>query len=137
MPVVWRLPSWCEPFFFSLFHTGPGAAGKDATTHYTVAEAFPKSSCAFLRLVLETGRTHQIRVHCSGGLGLPLLGDSVYGGGIGKRHLPSARLLRPSACHTKPSHACVCAVRVPILCFHSHVELTLLLLGNTFNFLFL
>ena len=59
------------------------AAGGCQVTHYEVAAAF--AGCAHLRLVLETGRTHQIRVHCSadprtGGLGAPLLGDAVYGG---------------------------------------------------------
>ena len=51
----------------------PGA--KDAVTHYEVIERFENIS--YLRLNLETGRTHQIRVHMSH-LGHALLGDEVY-----------------------------------------------------------
>jgi len=53
------------------------AAGKPAVTHYTVVERFAASS--LLQCRLETGRTHQIRVHMQS-IGHPLVGDSVYGG---------------------------------------------------------
>lgn len=49
---------------------------KNAVTHYSVIEQFDKY--AHLRLRLETGRTHQIRVHLSY-IGHPVLGDDVYG----------------------------------------------------------
>ncbi len=49
---------------------------KNAVTHYRVIEQFDKY--AHLRLRLETGRTHQIRVHLSY-IGHPVLGDDVYG----------------------------------------------------------
>lgn len=49
-----------------------------AVTHYQVLRRF--GAITFLSLCLETGRTHQIRVHMSH-LGHPLLGDTVYGGG--------------------------------------------------------
>ena len=48
---------------------------KEAITHYTVLERFGEVS--YLKLKLETGRTHQIRVHMSY-LGHPLIGDEVY-----------------------------------------------------------
>ena len=51
--------------------------GKPAVTHYRVAEHFPEHPRIPLRL--ETGRTHQIRVHMSY-LQHPLLGDTAYGG---------------------------------------------------------
>lgn len=54
----------------------PTASGaKDAVTHFEVAERFENIS--YLRLWLETGRTHQIRVHMAH-LGHALLGDEVY-----------------------------------------------------------
>ena len=50
--------------------------GKHAVTHYSVLDQNDKY--ALVRLELETGRTHQIRVHMTK-LGHPLLGDSVSG----------------------------------------------------------
>lgn len=50
--------------------------GKDAITHYRVLQRF--SSYTYIECRLETGRTHQIRVHMAS-IGHPLLGDSVYG----------------------------------------------------------
>lgn len=50
---------------------------KDAVTHWSVINEFPGYS--HLRCQLETGRTHQIRVHMAS-LGHPLLGDKSYGG---------------------------------------------------------
>jgi 23S rRNA pseudouridine1911/1915/1917 synthase len=49
--------------------------GKAAITHYTVEERFP--SATLLRCNLETGRTHQIRVHMKH-IGHPLVGDKTY-----------------------------------------------------------
>ena len=51
--------------------------GKDAVTHFTVREKYRSHSLIDVRL--ETGRTHQIRVHLAH-LRYPLLGDQVYGG---------------------------------------------------------
>lgn len=53
------------------------ATGKPAMTHYRPLEAFP--SATLVGCSLETGRTHQIRVHLSH-IGHPLLGDVLYGG---------------------------------------------------------
>lgn len=50
--------------------------GKPARTHYRVIERF--ADCTFLECALETGRTHQIRVHLAS-IGHPLAGDPVYG----------------------------------------------------------
>ena len=49
--------------------------GKPAVTHYSVVEAFP--GCTLLRCKLETGRTHQIRVHMAS-IRHPLVGDHIY-----------------------------------------------------------
>ncbi|MBR5115029.1 MAG: RluA family pseudouridine synthase [Oscillospiraceae bacterium] len=50
---------------------------RPAVTHFFTLEEFP--GYAHLRCVLETGRTHQIRVHAAH-IGHPVLGDAVYGG---------------------------------------------------------
>lgn len=50
--------------------------GRDAVTHITVLERFGKYT--FIRCKLETGRTHQIRVHVKS-IGHPILGDKTYG----------------------------------------------------------
>lgn len=51
--------------------------GKPAVTHYKVLERF--GTYTYMEFALETGRTHQIRVHMAS-IGHPLLGDEVYGG---------------------------------------------------------
>ena len=56
------------------FAVSPG--GRDAVTHFRVQEKFARHS--LLRVMLETGRTHQIRVHMQHA-GYPLVGDPVYG----------------------------------------------------------
>ncbi|KJS67077.1 MAG: hypothetical protein JL50_09745 [Peptococcaceae bacterium BICA1-7] len=66
--------------------------GKAAITHYTLLQRFASGSLVKLRL--ETGRTHQIRVHMKH-LGHPLMGDDLYGGSlelIGRQALHSWRL---------------------------------------------
>ena len=54
-----------------------GINPRPAVTHYKVLERFDKFSLC--RFSLETGRTHQIRVHCAY-MGHPVAGDTVYGG---------------------------------------------------------
>ena len=50
--------------------------GKEAVTHYQVLERFRQYT--YVECQLETGRTHQIRVHMAS-IGHPLLGDTTYG----------------------------------------------------------
>jgi 23S rRNA pseudouridine1911/1915/1917 synthase len=64
------------------------AGGKPAITHYRVRERF--AAHTLLECDLETGRTHQIRVHLAS-IGFPLEGDPVYGG-RGARRLPRQAL---------------------------------------------
>ncbi len=69
------------------------ADGEPALTRYRVAERLPGAT--LLELELETGRTHQIRVHLAH-FGHPLLGDPAYGGprveGLGRQALHAHRL---------------------------------------------
>lgn len=54
-----------------------GAGGKDARTHYLVKENY-KDACSLVECKLESGRTHQIRVHMEA-IKHPLIGDPLYG----------------------------------------------------------
>lgn len=58
-------------------HVQPGSNIKEAITHYRVVQRFRAHT--HIRCLLETGRTHQIRVHMAH-IKHPLLGDPVYGG---------------------------------------------------------
>ena len=55
------------------------ANGKEALTHYRAIDRFKNHT--HVKVILETGRTHQIRVHLSH-IGYPLIGDPVYGGRV-------------------------------------------------------
>ncbi len=65
-----------------------GGAGRRAVTHYRLLEVFGTASkenvASLVELELETGRTHQIRVHMAH-IGHPVLGDDVYGAGFKTR----------------------------------------------------
>ena len=63
--------------------------GKEAITHYRVLERF--GNYTYIECRLETGRTHQIRVHMTS-IGHPLLGDEVYGSGKNPFHLQGQTL---------------------------------------------
>lgn len=60
--------------------TTRGFGGRDAVTHYVATKKIdsPYGKYALLEVKIETGRTHQIRVHMSS-LGHPVVGDSLYG----------------------------------------------------------
>ena len=57
----------------------PGAHAREAVTHWRTLEGFPSSGFTYAAAELETGRTHQIRVHMSQ-LGHPIFNDERYGG---------------------------------------------------------
>jgi 23S rRNA pseudouridine1911/1915/1917 synthase len=79
-------------------------SGKPAVTHYRVLERFRAHS--YLQVTLETGRTHQIRVHMAF-IRYPLVGDPVYGGrlkipsGISQQLQERLRNFRRQALHAR------------------------------------
>ena len=85
--------------------------GRPAVTHYRVLERFAEAT--FVECRLETGRTHQIRVHLAH-LGHPLLGDPVYGraraAGLRRQALHAARL---EFTHPHTGARVVCAAPLP------------------------
>jgi len=70
--------------------------GKPARTHYRVVERF--IDCTLVECALETGRTHQIRVHMTS-IGHPLVGDPVYGGGTSR--VPGGPAFHRQALHAR------------------------------------
>lgn len=85
--------------------------GKHAVTHFRLLERLPEGPAALVEVSLETGRTHQIRVHFSEA-GFPLVGDPLYG-----THGPSrsARLRAARASLSRQAlHAAVLGFAHPI-----------------------
>ncbi len=70
--------------------------GKPARTHYRIVERF--IDCTLVECALETGRTHQIRVHMTS-IGHPLVGDQVYGGGTSR--IPAGPAFHRQALHAR------------------------------------
>jgi 23S rRNA pseudouridine1911/1915/1917 synthase len=87
------------------------AAGRAAVTRYTVLERFPRATLVACHL--ETGRTHQIRVHMNH-IGHPILGDPVYGHArvpeISRQALHAARL---EFTHPRTGRRVVCTAPLP------------------------
>ena len=78
-------------------HSTSTDSPRDAITHFEIERAYPRTT--LLRVRLETGRTHQIRVHL-GAIGHPVCGDGQYGGrqcgqrlGLTRQFLHAARLV--------------------------------------------
>lgn len=74
------------------------SGGREAVTHYTVLQRY--EGFTHLRLQLETGRTHQIRVHMKS-KGHPVMGDTLYGAGRTTFEERNAKLLREQCLHAR------------------------------------
>ncbi len=87
--------------------------GKPARTHYAVEMAFG-GYASLVECRLETGRTHQIRVHLAA-MGHPLLGDPVYGGGRNRvRGLPEPMRFSFPSLPGQALHAYLLGVKHPV-----------------------
>jgi len=93
--------------------------GREAITHWQVLETYNgadgKPVAAMIACRLETGRTHQIRVHLAH-LGHPLLGDRTYGTGFKSKaaRLPAAARAALEGLGRQALHAYLLAVKHPI-----------------------
>jgi 23S rRNA pseudouridine1911/1915/1917 synthase len=88
---------------------------REAVTHFELERALPRTS--LLRVRLETGRTHQIRVHLAA-IGHPVCGDAQYGGGpcgariaLTRQFLHSAELRFK---HPSQGNTVVCESKLPV-----------------------
>lgn len=84
---------------------------KDAVTHWEVVERF--RGYTYIRCRLETGRTHQIRVHMAH-IGHPLLGDTVYGHKKPELGQDSQCLHAGTLCFTHPRDGRLVVVHAPL-----------------------
>ena len=80
----------------------PEMKSRGAVTHYTVLERYAQGgeSFVYLKCELETGRTHQIRVHMSH-IGHALLGDGVYGGDKTKFQSRNKEIINGQCLHAR------------------------------------
>lgn len=92
--------------------------GKNAITHYKVLDTFKKYT--YIECQLETGRTHQIRVHMSS-IGHPLLGDEIYGGKTAGFHLTGQTLHAMTIGFRHPSTGNYLEVSAPIPEYFAHL----------------
>ncbi len=89
--------------------------GRHAVTHWRVAARFGGDACSLVECRLETGRTHQIRVHMAA-IGHPVVGDPVYGTGFRTRasRLPEAPRALVAALGRQALHAAVLGFDHPV-----------------------
>jgi 23S rRNA pseudouridine1911/1915/1917 synthase len=96
-------------------HSTATDKARAAVTHFEIAEELPRTT--LLRVRLETGRTHQIRVHLQA-IGHPVAGDRQYGGGasgerlgLTRQFLHSARLMFQ---HPMTGGQVLCESKLPV-----------------------
>jgi 23S rRNA pseudouridine1911/1915/1917 synthase len=99
-------------------HVCKPGKGREAVTHWELLETFgpPKAPIvSLIRCTLETGRTHQIRVHMAH-IGHPVLGDPLYGTGYKtkSKHLPELARDRLQALDRQALHAAHLAFEHPV-----------------------
>jgi 23S rRNA pseudouridine1911/1915/1917 synthase len=88
--------------------------GKFARTHYDIVQKFDlPQPCALVECQLETGRTHQIRVHLDS-IGHPVVGDSTYGGARSSLSSPRPMLHAAKLSFTHPFTEETVSFAVPI-----------------------
>lgn len=92
--------------------------GKNAITHYKVLERYKKYT--YIECQLETGRTHQIRVHMAS-IGHPLLGDEIYGGKTAGFHLTGQTLHAMTIGFMHPSTGDYLEVAAPLPEYFVHL----------------
>lgn len=99
--------------------------GKSAITHYKTNEVFKLGKDSFISIItctLETGRTHQVRVHMAH-MGHPLLGDPVYGRKLAKQKDASPELQSAlDSFNRQALHATVLGFKHPITAKTMHFE---------------
>ncbi|MGO9674693.1 MAG: RluA family pseudouridine synthase [Methylocella sp.] len=100
----------------------PAARGRHAVTHWRVVERFG-TEASLIACRLETGRTHQIRVHLAS-IGHPLLGDPVYGQGFKTKaaRLPPVAQAALKALGRQALHAVVLGFAHPVTGEPLHFE---------------
>jgi 23S rRNA pseudouridine1911/1915/1917 synthase len=88
--------------------------GKFARTHYDVKKQFElPQPCALVECQLETGRTHQIRVHLDS-IGNPVVGDSTYGGARSSLSSPRPMLHAAKLSFAHPTSGEVMTFEAPV-----------------------
>ena len=92
--------------------------GKSAVTHYRVLQRF--KNYTYIECQLETGRTHQIRVHMTS-IGYPLLGDTLYGTGRSPFHLEGQTLHAMVIGFQHPSTGAYVEVTAPLPDYFEHL----------------
>jgi 23S rRNA pseudouridine1911/1915/1917 synthase len=101
-------------------HSTATDAPRQAITHFEVEQPYPRTT--LLRVRLETGRTHQIRVHLAA-IGHPVCGDGQYGGGpcgqrlgLTRQYLHAAKLV---FMHPRTGATVVCESNLPVDLHHA------------------
>ena len=92
--------------------------GKTAVTHYQVLKRF--RDYTYIECRLETGRTHQIRVHMTS-IGHPLLGDEVYGVRKTPFHLEGQTLHAHKLGFLHPGSGAYVEVEAPLPAYFEHL----------------